>query len=155
MGTVGQGCSQFIQFLNLFLGMCCIAKVVFILAVYNASKPCFSPFVPNIGIYNWFKYQISKPISRRLLARGETCLYGFPTYLQGIVCQGSACLYGLQTYHQGIVCQGSACLYGLRTYLQGIVCQGSACLYGLRTYLQGIVCQGCSLFTNLPKGDSW
>ena len=30
------------------LGMCLIAKGVFILAIYNASKPCFGPFMSDM-----------------------------------------------------------------------------------------------------------
>ena len=75
-----------------YLGMCCIAKSVFILAINNGSKPCFCPLVSDIGISNWFKYQISKPTSRGMLAKGETCLYGFQICLQGPVCQGATCL---------------------------------------------------------------
>ena len=56
---------------------------------------------------------------------------------------------------RGLFARAAACLHGLRSYLQGTVCWDVTCLYGLRSYLQGIVCQGCSLFPNLPKGDSW
>ena len=58
------------------LGMCFIATAVFILAIYNASKPCFGPFVSDICNSNC----ILEPPSRGLLARGATCLYGFPTF---------------------------------------------------------------------------
>ena len=36
------------------LGMCLLAKSVLTFAIYNISKPCFGPFVSDIG--NWFKY---------------------------------------------------------------------------------------------------
>ena len=141
-----------------YLGMCFIAKAVFILAIYNASKPCFDPFVSDIGNSNWFKYQISEPTSRGLLTRGATCLNGFPTYLQGTVCRDRACLYGLCISHQGIVCQGCSLFpnylkvtpVGCWPHMQpvytisnttnmGMLVRGVACLYGFKTYLTGTI----------------
>ena len=79
METVGQGYSQFIRFLDLFRNVY-IAKAVIVLAIYNALKPCFSPFVSNIAYSNWLKYQSLSP---------EDCLLGgnmfiwFPNLPQG------------------------------------------------------------------------
>ena len=47
MGTVGQGCSQFIWFLD-HLGMCCMAKAVFIWAIY---KTMFLPLCVRYGYF--------------------------------------------------------------------------------------------------------
>ena len=92
MGTVGQETASFYGFWT-YLEMRFIAyRAVFILAIYNASKRCFSPFVSDIGNSNWFRYQISDYISRLLLARGATCIFGFTTYFLGTtVCQAAAC----------------------------------------------------------------
>ena len=124
MGTVDWGC-QFIWFLDLFTSV-------------FYSKSC--PFVSDIGNSYCFKYQISEPSSRGLLASGETCLYSFLTYLQGTVCLGATCLYDLQTYLQGIVCQGC------RLFPNLLSASDAACLYSFQSYLQGNVSPGCGLF---------
>ena len=89
---------------------------------------------------NLFKCQISKPTSRGLLVRGATCLYGFPTYLQGTVCLEAACLYPLRTYLQGIVCQGCS------LFLQFPILLTGECRY---------MAQPVYTVQNLPNRDCW
>ena len=124
--------------------MCCVAKAVFILAIYNGSKPCFCPFVSDIGNSIWFKHQISKHTSRGLLARGEICLYSFPTYLQGTACWGAICLYGLRTYLQRIDCKGCSLFPNFPKGDSWSVLDAAG-LYSFKSYLQETVSPECSL----------
>ena len=156
METVGQGCSQFIRFLDLF------RNVLYSKSCLYFSKNLFLPFVSIIGISNWFKYHISKPTSKGLLPRGGTWVYGFPTYLPGTVCWEATCIYCLQIYLQGIVCLGCslfpnlpACKYSFQSYLQGTSVQCAACLYSFKTYLTGTVGWGCSHFLNIFRNVSY
>ena len=49
-GTVGWKCSYFIQFLNLY------SKSCLDFCHYNTSKPCFCPFVSDIGYLNKYPH---------------------------------------------------------------------------------------------------
>ena len=148
-GTVGQGCSLFMQFLNLPPGDC-------------------RPGVQSV-------YAVSKPASRGLSTRGAACLCGFLTYLQGTVHQGCSLFMrilnlppgdsppGVQSVYVvskpasrglSVSCAARLCVFW--TNSSGLSARGAAYLSGYWTYLQGTVRQGCSLFMrflNLPPGD--
>ena len=94
------------------------------------QKPCFRPFVSVIGISNWFKYQISKPTSRGLLAKGETCLYSFPTYLQRTVGQG------WNVFIQFPNLPPEDCLPGCNLYIRSPNLPPGDCLLGLQPVSQ-------------------
>ena len=55
-------------------------------------KPCFDPFVSDIGNYNWFKYQNLHPED---CWPGVQCVIWFPNLPKGDCLPGTACLYGL------------------------------------------------------------
>ena len=99
------------------------------------------------GNSNLFKCQISEPTFRGLLVRGATCLYGFPTYLQGTVCLDAACFLLTPNLPPGDSLPGLQPVSAVSnpTY-RGMSVHGAACLYRLKTYLTGTVGWGCSQF---------
>ena len=113
----------------------------------------------------WFKYQISEPTSRGLLARGATCLYGLPTYLQGTVCQAQPVYTISENTSRGLFAMAAACFPSylkatpgdcrpqmqpvyiiLNPTYRGMSVQGVACRYGFKTYLRVTVGWRCSQF---------
>ena len=112
-GTVRQGCSLFMRFLNLPPGDC-------------------RPGLQSV-------YVVSKPTSRGLSARGAARLCSFWTYLQGTVRQGCSlfmrflnlppgdCLPGVQPVDafseqtsRGLSAKGAACLCGFKSTSRGL-----------------------------------
>ena len=144
-----------------YLGMCFIAKVVFILAIYNASNPCFGPFLSDTGNSNWFKYQISKPISGRLLARGATCLYSFPRYLQGTVCRAQPVYTVSESTSRGLFARAQPVYTVFESPSRGLFARAAACF---PTYLKvtpgDCPCRMQPVYTVsnatfVPTGECW
>ena len=148
-GTVGQGCSMFMQCRNLPLRNC------------------------GAGVQH--VYAVSEPTSQELWGRGAACLCSVGTYLSGTVGQGCSmfmqcpnlplrdCGAGVQHVYavseptsQGLWGRGAACYAVSEPTSQGLWGRGAACLYSVGTYLIGTEGQGRSMFMqcwNLPLGD--
>ena len=132
-GTVGQGCSLYMQYQNL------------------------PPWDCRLGLQP--VYAVSLPTSKGLLGRGTVCLCGVYTYLPGTVGQGCSlfmwCLYlPLRDCWPGVQ---SVYVVSIPTS-KGLLGRGAVCLCGVYIYLQGTVGQGCSLFMwclYLPSRDCW
>ena len=105
MGTVGQGCSQFIRFLDLFRNVF-YSKAVFILAIY---KPCFVPFVSDIGNSYWFKYQ---NLPSEIVGQGCNMFIRFPNLRPG------DCLLGCSLFIWSPNLPPEDCLPGLQPVSQ-------------------------------------
>ena len=147
--------------------MCFIAKAVFILAIYNASKSCFGPFVSVIGnvilIGSNIRYQnlptedcwpgmqhvltVSQPTSRELFARAQPFYTVSEPTSRGLFASAAACFPTYLKVTPGDcwprmqpVNTVSNSTYG------GMSVQGAACLYRFITYLARTVGWGCSQF---------
>ena len=118
--TVGQGCSMFIRFPNLPNGNCCsgmqpvftvsgtiTGKAVIVLAIYNASKPYFGPFVSDMVQISYIRTYLWRTVDQECnmfvqftnLPPGD-CLPGLSLFIRSPNLPPGDCLPGLQPVSQ-------------------------------------------------------
>ena len=123
-GTVEQGCSLFIWWLNLS-PWDCWAGVQPVYALSESTSSRLSARVQPVCA-------VSEPDSRLLSGMGAACLCCVQTYIGELTDWGASSLYGVRTYLAGMLP-----VYAVSEPTSlGLSGRGAICLCGVQTYLQ-------------------